>query len=145
MMQAALLDVNVLLPALLPQHPAHATATAWLGRQPAGSLRYALPVQLGVLRLLSQALVMGAGVLSPEVALKTWAALVEALQMQEIGAPQPAHGEHLLRFVTGRTPTPQLWTDAWLAALAHVHGCAMVTFDQGFRSFPGLAVTLLQP
>jgi predicted nucleic acid-binding protein len=43
----------------------------------------------------------------------------------------------------GRAATPNLWTDAWLAALALTHGCEMVTFDKGFRSFKGVAVSVL--
>ena len=46
MMRPALVDVNVLLPLLLPQHPAHAAARQWLGLQAKNTTRYALPVQL---------------------------------------------------------------------------------------------------
>ena len=143
MTRPALVDVNVLLPLLLPQHAAHAAARAWLGAQPFGRLRYALPVQLGVLRLLSQPRVMGSGVLPPEAALATWSALVAATGMQELHAPQPGHAALLSGAVAGRAATPNLWTDAWLAALAQALGCEMVTFDQAFRSFPGLALKLL--
>lgn len=143
MTRLALVDVNVLLPLLLPQHAAHGAALAWLGQQPAGRLRFALPVQLGVLRLLSQPRVMGSGVLSPESALATWAALVDATGLLELHAPQPAHAALLQGLVAGRAATPNLWTDAWLATLAKCHGCEMVTFDNGFRSFPGLALKLL--
>jgi toxin-antitoxin system PIN domain toxin len=139
----ALVDVNVLLPLLLPQHVAHAAAAAWLGQQPAGSIRFALPVQLGVLRLLSQPRVMGSAALAPEVALQTWASLVSALGMQELNAPQPGHSEVLASLVARRTPTPNLWTDAWLAALARTLGCEMVTFDAGFRSFQALSLRVL--
>ena len=139
----ALVDVNVLLPLLLPQHSAHKSAAAWFREQPAGRLRYALPVQLGVLRLLSQPKVMGDGVLSPEVALATWAALVAGTGLQELHASQPGHSTQFLVAVAGREATPNLWTDPWLAALAQTRGCEMVTFDKGFRSFPGLTLKLL--
>lgn len=42
-----------------------------------------------------------------------------------------------------REPSPDLLTDAWLAALAQAHGCEMVTFDGGFRSFAKLKLRLL--
>lgn len=45
--------------------------------------------------------------------------------------------------VARREPSPDLWTDAWLAALAQAHGCEMVTFDGGFRSFAKLKLRLL--
>ena len=143
-MLPALVDVNVLLPLLLPQHAAHAAAAAWVADQPAGRLRFALPVQLGVLRLLSQPRVMGAGVLLPEVALRTWDELVAATGLQELQAPQPAHAALFHTLVAGRAATPNLWTDAWLAALAQAAGCEMVTFDHGFRAFSGLPLELLQ-
>jgi len=45
---------------LLPQHPAHRAAHAWLMHRPSAAVAYwAWPVQLGVLRLLSQPRVMG--------------------------------------------------------------------------------------
>ena len=144
MMRPALVDVNVLLPLLLPQHPAHAAARQWLGLQAKNTTRYALPVQLGVLRLLSQPRVMGNSALLPEVALQTWADLVDAADMQELVAPQPQHALLLRQCVAGRVATPNLWTDAWLAALAIATGSTMVTFDQGFRGFAGLQLTLLQ-
>ena len=144
MMRPALVDVNVLLPLLLPQHPAHAAARQWLGLQAKNTTRYALPVQLGVLRLLSQPRVMGNSALLPEAALQTWADLVDAADMQELVAPQPQHALLLRQCVAGQVATPNLWTDAWLAALAMATNSTMVTFDHGFRGFTGLQLTLLQ-
>lgn len=144
MTRPALVDVNVLLPLLLPQHPAHAAARRWLGLQADSALRCTLPVQLGVLRLLSQPRVMGTSALLPEAALQTWADLVDATGMQELVAPQPQHALLLRQCVAGRAATPNLWTDAWLAALAMATDSHMVTFDHGFRGYAGLQLTLLQ-
>lgn len=44
-----------------------------------------------------------------------------------------------------REPSPDLWTDAWLAALAQAHDLEMVTFDRGFRSYSKLKLRLLEP
>lgn len=44
-----------------------------------------------------------------------------------------------------REPSPDLWTDAWLAAPAQVHDCEIVTFDRGFRSYSRLKLRLLEP
>ena len=55
MTRASLVDVNVLLPVVLPQHPAHRAAHDWLMQRPSAAVAYwAWPTQLGVLRLLSQ-------------------------------------------------------------------------------------------
>lgn len=144
MTRPALIDVNVLLPLLLPQHPAHSSARDWLQAQPAGIGRFSLLTQLGVLRLLSQPRVMGTAVLKPERALQTWHQLVQAVAMEEISIVPPAHAEHLRRLVAGRAATPNLWTNAWLAALALSLDCEMVTFDRGFRQFPNLRLRLLK-
>lgn len=142
MTRPALVDVNVLLPLLLPQHMAHAAAASWMATQ-SRSLRYALPVQLGVLRLLSQPRIMGSSALAPKQALNTWNQLVTATGMQELHAPRPSHPDVLAQLIAGRDAAPNLWTDAWLAALAISLDCEMVTFDKGFRSFRGLVLTLL--
>lgn len=144
MTRASLVDVNVLLPAVLPQHPAHAAAHAWLMHRPAESIAFwALPTQLGVLRLLSQPLVMGLAALAPLRALQTWDALVRATGLQEVAGTPPEHAQHLHALVAERVVSPNLWTDAWLAALALSLDCEMVTFDRGFQSFAGLQLKLL--
>lgn len=145
MTRASLVDVNVLLPLLLPQHPAHEAAHAWLTRRPIDAVAcWAWPTQLGMLRLLSQPRVMGSAALAPARALQTWDQLVAATDLQQIADTPPAHAEHLRSLVAGRATGPNLWTDAWLAALALSLDCEIVSFDRGFRSFAGLQLTLLQ-
>ena len=39
------------------------------------------------------------------------------------------------RFVDGRESSPNLWTDAWLAALAESADIGLTSFDSGFRAF----------
>jgi uncharacterized protein len=48
------------------------------------------------------------------------------------------------QFTRGRAFSPRLWTDAYLAAYAHAGRLALVTFDRGFRGFPGLACDVLE-
>jgi predicted nucleic acid-binding protein len=55
-----------------------------------------------------------------------------------------AHDKLWYDNVARREPSPDLWTDAWLAALAQAHDCEMVTFDRGFRSFSKLNLHLLE-
>jgi uncharacterized protein len=145
MTRACLVDVNVLVPVLLPQHPAYGAAHAWLmGRPAEAPACWAVPTQLGVLRLLSQPRVMGDAALTPERALQTWDNLVRAAGLQAITSTPPAHTQHLRKLVAGRAISANLWTDAWLAAMALSLDSEMVSFDRGFRSFEGLHLTLLQ-
>jgi predicted nucleic acid-binding protein len=40
-------------------------------------------------------------------------------------------------------PDINVWNDAYIAAFAIAGGCEIVTFDQGFKQFPGLSCTIL--
>lgn len=136
-------DVNVILPLLVGAHPAHAAALAWFDEQPAGSVGWHLLTRLGVLRLLCNSRVMAADVLAPDAALDVWDRLVVNRRFVEIARLPAAHESALRRLVAGRAPTPNLWTDAWLAALAQCLGREFVTFDRGFRSFAGVPTRIL--
>ena len=57
---------------------------------------------------------------------------------------EPAGLEVRWRAFTGRQSfSPHVWNDAYLAAFALVAGFELVTFDQGFAQYAGLASTIL--
>lgn len=129
-------DVNVILPLILDQHTHRKTAAAWWSKQPDASVGFTLPVRMAILRLLTNRTLMGSGVLD---AGQAWQILGELTNDARavVRHDLPAGLDALwLTFVRGRAPSPNLWTDAWLAAYAEADGAEMVTFDQGFRSFP---------
>jgi uncharacterized protein len=136
-------DVNVFLPMLLPAHPSHPTALEWFNAQPDSSVGWCLPIQLGVLRLLCNPRVMGRDALAPIRALDVWAALGANPRLTEISRVPLEHDSHLRRLLANRDPSSNIWTDAWLAALAISLSCEMVTFDRGFRAFEGVELRLL--
>ena len=130
-----IVDINVLLPLLCEGHPFQHAAYQWFDSREADSVGWCLPVRLGILRHLSNERILGSGVLSPEEALATWDQLASDERMFEV-TNWPATIESLLRAnVATRKPSPKLWTDAWLAALAESSACEMVTCDRGFRNF----------
>jgi hypothetical protein len=88
-----------------------------------------------VLRLLTNRTLMGEGVLSPEVAWHTLRELAEDVRAVVTDEIPTGLDVLWLAFVRGRKPSPNLWTDAWLAAYAETRGWEMVTFDGGFRQF----------
>ena len=137
-------DVNVLLPLLCGGHPFQEAAWEWFGSRAPGSVGWCLPVRLAVLRHLSNPRIMGTGVLGPEEALEVWDRLALDPRMFEIESVPPELESRLRANVAGRAPTPKLWTDAWLAALAESLGYEMVTFDRGFRQFQLRSLTLLE-
>lgn len=137
-------DVNVFLPLLIRAHPAHRAAVDWFEAQPQGSVGWCLPVKLGVLRLLCNRNVMGSDALLPARALDVWATLAANPRLTEISRLPAEHETHLRRLIADRNPSPNIWTDAWLAALAICLSCEMVTFDRGFRTFEGIDLRLLE-
>ncbi len=136
-------DVNVFLPLLIRAHPAHRAALDWFEAQPNAGVGWSLPVKLGVLRLLCNPKVMGSDALAPTAALDVWTALAANPRLSEVNRLPADHETHLWRLLAAREPSPNVWTDAWLAALAICLSCEMVTFDRGFRAFDGVELRLL--
>ena len=71
-------------------------------------------------------------------------ALIDDPRVTVVDRVSPAHGKLWYDCIARREPSPHLWTDAWLVALAQAHDCEMVTFDRGFRSFNKLKLRLLE-
>lgn len=136
-------DANVLFPLLVQGHVAHQVANDWWNEQPDGSVGACLLTRLAVLRLLTNRVAMNANPVKPTEALKAWQQLAADPRSVHIDVEPAAHETRFASLVAGREPTPNLWTDAWLAALALSLDYEMTTFDRGFKSFRGLKVRLL--
>ena len=138
-------DANVLLPVLTEGHAHRQPAIDWWDGCEDDAVGLSLPVRMALLRLLCNASVMGSGTLRPTQA---WGVVQQLMDDPRIAAVEQvpaAHGKLWYDNVARREPTPNLWTDAWLAALAQASECEMVTFDRGFRSFSKLKLRLLRP
>lgn len=138
-------DANVLLPVLAEGHAHRAPAVEWWESCDDDDIGLSLPVRMALLRLLSNARVMGSSTLSPEQAWDVVDQLISDPRIVPIDQAPQGHARHWRANIAGREPSPDLWTDAWLAALAQATDCNMVTFDKGFRSFAGLKLRLLSP
>lgn len=138
-------DANVLLPVLAEGHAHQASASAWWDACNDGDVGLCLPVRMALLRLLSNSRVMGSSVLRPAQAWGAVQSLIDDPRIEVLDQVPPAHGKLWYENVVRRAPSPDLWTDAWLAALAQVHDFEMVTFDRGFRSYSKLKLRLLEP
>jgi len=138
-------DANVLFPLLVQGHVAHEVAMGWWDEQSDGTVGTCLLTRLAVLRLLSNRVAMNGKAVRPKEALAAWQRLEEDPRSIHIDSEPARHEHRFASLVTGRDPTPNLWTDAWLAALALSLDYEMTTFDRGFRSFRGLKVRLLTP
>lgn len=138
-------DANVLLPLLTEGHAHRAPAVDWWEACDDADVGLSLPVHMAMLRLLSNTKVMGSSVLRPAAAWNVVRSLIEDPRIEVLGQVPAAHGKLWYDNVARREASPDLWTDAWLAALAQAHDCEMVTFDRGFRSFSKLKLSLLEP
>jgi len=139
---ADLLDANVWLALVVESLAHHDFAKAYWEKEAAPVCGFCRATQLAFLRHLSNKAIMGPAVLSPAAA---WKKLQEFLALPEVQCLAEPAGldEQLGDFCNlGRT-SPNLWTDAYLAAFAKCAGLRLVTFDQGFYRFKGLEVLIL--
>lgn len=138
---SALVDANVWLPILVERHEHHRRARAWWDSAGLGEACWCRPIQQTILRLLCNRTIMEDDVFTPENAWWLW----EQLVMDERTAFLPLEPADLhdqwSRNIRGRTASPGLWMDSFLAAWAECAGLALVTFDVDFRRYP---LTLLE-
>ena len=139
-----IVDASVLLPLLCEGHPRGRAAYTWFDSRGPGSVGWSLAVRVSVLRLLSNERIMGSSVLLPEEALGAWAALARDERMVEVSQVPPTLELYLKSNVAGRRPSPKLWIDAWLAALAESLGHEMVTCDSEFTRFELSALHVIE-
>jgi len=143
-------DINIWLALAVQEHPHHAFARAYWARVVAASAADAQPrawfcrtTMLGLVRLLCQPKVVGAGALDLPAA---WHLYQSYRAMPQIGLlPDPLTCELEISNLLKRTqPHARLWTDTYLAALAQSTGLRLVTFDRDFERF-GLTRALILP
>jgi len=137
-------DANVLLPLITEGHAHQAPAADWWDSCDDGDVGVSLPVRMALLRLLSNTKVMGSSVLRPATAWTAVQSLIDDPRIEVVDQVPAARDKLWYNNVARREPSPDLWTNAWLAAPAQAHDCEMVTFDRGFRSFSKLNLHLLE-
>jgi toxin-antitoxin system PIN domain toxin len=140
-----IVDANVFLPLLTDGHALRAPALRWWDACADGDAGLSLPVRMALLRLLSNSRVMGTSTLYPERAWEVVGELISDPRVTVIEQPPQSHTMYWLANTSGRMPSPDLWTGAWLAALAQATDSAMTTFDRGFLAFNNLKLQLLAP
>lgn len=143
-------DINVWLALAVQEHPHHALARRYwadevtpLAADGQPHAWFCRTTALGLVRLLCQPKAVGRGALDLPNAWKlyqTWRAqsLIGLL-------PDPASCDAAIdQLLKTAQPAPRLWTDTYLAALAHSSGLRLVTFDRDFERF-GLARCRILP
>ena len=141
-MNCYLIDGNVALALLVRSHAHHEFARGWYRDLDDGEFGLCRLVQLTVVRLLATKRVMGESVMSVSAGWRVLGDLAEDSRVVFVGEDEETE-KVLPTMWRYAQPTPQLVNDGYLAALALSTGRRLVTFDQGFREFPGLGVTVL--
>jgi hypothetical protein len=136
-------DVNVWLALSVPEHVHHGAALAWWQQGARATCHFNRVTMLGLVRLLAQPRVMGAGALGAVAALAVWQRWIA---LPEVALhPEPAGLDTTLAGLALPDLPPRLLTDAYLAAFAMRAGLRLVSFDADFARFQGLHWLRLQP
>jgi uncharacterized protein len=127
-------DINVWVALTYEGHVHHATAATWFTELPPDvTLAFCRFTQLGLLRLLTTAVVMGDEVMTQPQA---WAAYDRWRQDPRVTlVDEPREIETRFRALTRRRqPATKDWADSFLAAFAMTGQLTLVTFDRGLQA-----------
>src|ERR1700743_3195439 len=135
-------DVNVWIALTVAEHTHHEAATEWYNTADWDSLVFSRVTQMGLLRLLTNEHVMGKRAASSGGAWKIMDGVPRNPGIRF--AAEPSAIESVWReFSESQQSSPNLWTDAWLAAFALTTGFTLVTFDRGFARYEGIPLEIL--
>ncbi len=118
-------------------HPHHEIARRYWYEQAGERLAFCRMTAMGLLRLSTNATAMAGAPLSVAEAWRAYLAfraLPEVIMVHEDASCEPV----LTAWVSAGLVTPRLWTDAYLAALAHAEGYRLVSFDRDYARFSEL-------
>ena len=138
-----LLDANVWLALAVEAHTHHERAKAYWQTEAAPVTAFCRVTELAFVRHLTNRAIMGPQVLAPSAAWKKLTQFLALPEVQRLAEPVVLDQQLAEYCDLGRT-SPNLWTDAYLAAFAKSGGLRLVTFDRGFARFSGLDLLVLQ-
>ena len=135
-------DINVWIAFAWQGHIHHETVKPWFAALEPGQAAFCRVTQMGFLRLITNAHVMGPDVLSQRNAWKVYDDL--ARDKRVAFATESAEIEPLWKSYTqGRFTGTNVWTDAYLAALASAQGKRLVTLDRGLARIKDVDALIL--
>jgi len=131
------IDLNVWLALSDAGNSHHATAWAWLNRQPDDArLVLSRYTQLGLLRLLTNAAVMGDQTLSLREAWSVYDRWLEDPRVEFYPEPRNLEAEFRQATEPFAGQKASKWVgDCWLLAFAQAAGAQLVTFDRALHEF----------
>lgn len=128
-------DINVWIALTYDGHVHHLAARNWFaGLAPTARLFFCRLTQLGLLRLLTAAAVMGPDqVKSQQEAWKAYDRWLEDERVELLDEPGGIE-THFRPLTRSPHASPKDWADSYLAAFAMASRLTVVTFDQAFRN-----------
>jgi toxin-antitoxin system PIN domain toxin len=138
-------DINVWLALIDPANANHALAKAREKDLVGEGVALCRVTQVGCLRLLTTEAVMGKDdVFSMS---KAWTTMDRFAAREDVvfHDEPPGLEAEWRKLTTLNVPAPRMWTDAYLAAFAIAGKMRLVTFDKGFRRYPGLQLLIVEP
>jgi hypothetical protein len=135
-------DVNVWTAFAWAGHVHHDIAKTWFASLDHAEAAFCRITQMGFLRLITNARVMGYEVLSQRNA---WAVYEDLSRDKRVTFTiESAEVEPLWkRYTQGLFTGTNVWTDAYLAAVAAAQGMQLVSFDRGLTRIKDLRLRIL--
>jgi hypothetical protein len=127
------LDANVWLALLWSRHVHSEKARTWFDQGGEAQFLFCRFTQITVLRLLTTDKIMGKDTRSMSEAWDLWDRVCADDRVAFFPEPEEIEKEFRLRSRLP-SPSPKVWADAYLLALATVAGLKLVTFDQALKS-----------
>jgi uncharacterized protein len=121
-------DANVWLALVSHEHVHSVAARHWWNSND-GGVAFCRISQLGLLRLLTTAAVMGNKPLSLDRSWRVYDELFADDRVVFVHEPPEMDAVFRARAV-GRDASPKIWADAWMLAMASAAGGVLVTFDK---------------
>ena len=137
-------DVNVWVALAWEGHIHHEPARTWFAEIESGTVALCRITQMGFLRLVTNRHVMGSDVRSQRNAWQLYEVLARDDRVMFIPEP-PGLEPAWKRYTQGTFTGTNVWTDAYLAAVAARHGMTLVSFDRSLERIRDLETLILSP
>jgi toxin-antitoxin system PIN domain toxin len=135
-------DVNLWLALAFSRHVHHVAAKNWFETVPDQNGSFCRLTQQGFLRLATNPKALDDEAVSLQDAWRLYDAFLGDPRV--VFANEPAGLEPLWRVYTqGKSFSPKVWNDAYLAAFAQAAVCEVVTFDKGFKAYQDVSCSIL--
>jgi toxin-antitoxin system PIN domain toxin len=121
-------DVNVWMAVLLSEHTHHSLVQSWWESDESEAICFTRITQISVLRLLTTSTVMNGKPLTMKAAWKAHDRLFTDERVSYV-AEGAQVDSYFRRYASESAPSPKVWADSWLLAMAASHNGRVVTLD----------------